>query len=69
VIGSAAASLKWFRDREITPETDPPDNIGNVIVTLEVFAGEELDRQGTAEDLELAELPTQTTGEIEPTVA
>ena len=35
----------------ITPDTDPPDDIGDIIVTLEQLAGEDL------ADLELAELP------------
>ena len=36
----AAAYLKWFRDRAITEDTAPPDDIGDIIVVLEQLAGQ-----------------------------
>ena len=65
----AATYLKWFRDRAITPDTDPPDDIGEIIVELEQLAVAERERKRTVEvdDLELAELSEQPAREIEPT--
>jgi hypothetical protein len=34
----AATYLKWFRDRAITVDTRPPDDIGELIVVLEQLA-------------------------------
>ena len=31
----AATYLKWFRDRSITVDVEPPDDIGEIIVLLE----------------------------------
>jgi hypothetical protein len=61
----AATYLKWFRDRTITVDTEPPDDIGEIIVALEQLA--EHQRIIEMDDLELAELPVQSSREIEPT--
>ena len=34
----AATYLKWFRDRAITVDMKPPDDIGEIIVVLEQLA-------------------------------
>jgi hypothetical protein len=34
----AATYLKWFRDRAIRPDVDPPEDIGEIIVVLEQLA-------------------------------
>jgi len=49
----AATYLKWFRDRAITVDTEPPDDVGEIIVALEQLATEGLERQRAADDLEL----------------
>jgi hypothetical protein len=61
----AATMLKWFRDRAITVDTEPPEDIGEMIVMLEQLA--EHQRTIEMDDLELAELPVQSSREIEPT--
>lgn len=30
--------LKWFRDRAITPDGEPPEDIGELIIALEQLA-------------------------------
>ena len=40
----AATYLKWFRDRAITVDTQPPDDIGEIIIALEQLAAD-LQRQ------------------------
>jgi len=56
----AATYLKWFRDRAITPDTDPPDDIGEIIITLEQLVEVERSRTVEVNDLEFAELPRAT---------
>jgi hypothetical protein len=35
-------SQVWFRDRASTPDADPPDDVGEIIVTLEAAPSCEL---------------------------
>jgi len=53
----AATYLKWFRDRAITPETEPPDDIVEIIVALEQLA-EQLER-GVPDEWESVESRAQ----------
>jgi hypothetical protein len=61
----AAAYLKWFRDRAITADTDPPGDLVDIIVTLEPLA-DRLARERAGEDLEFAELPARLAEPTEP---
>jgi hypothetical protein len=58
----AATYLKWWRDGAIA-EAEPPDDIGELIITLEQLAAAEPE---ATDDLELVELPQATRLQDEP---